>query len=166
MEDRGNGDIMRNIVIGVTPAAVGTGAFERERNSETMTAHVQTEKGFTLIEALLSSVITAVCVMAVSAAFYGGFQNLRDEGQTLEMVNLAAGKMDELIAMDFADLQNGSDNVTIQGETVPRQWSVSLYDVDSDTASDPDAKRVVVTVGKIELSTLVIDSAGLVTCKR
>lgn len=133
---------------------------------DVVTAHTRRQSGFTLIEALLSSVIIAVCVMAVSAAFYGGFQNLRDEGRTLELVNHAAGKMDELIATDFEDVASGSDTVTVQGETVTMEWSVSLYDVDGDTAPDSDAKRVVVTVGEIELSTLIIDSAGLVTCKR
>ena len=38
-------------------------------------------RGFTLIEALLSTMIISVSVMAVSAAFYGGFENLRDEGR-------------------------------------------------------------------------------------
>jgi len=131
-----------------------------------VTTGIREQSGFTLVEALLSSVIIAVCVMAVSTAFYGGLQNVRDEGRTLELVNHAAGKMDELIAADFEDLESGSDTVTVQGEPVSRQWSVSLYDVDGDAAPDADAKRIVVTVGKIELRTLVIDSAGLVTCKR
>ena len=122
--------------------------------------------GFTLVEALLSSVIIAVCVMAVSAAFYGGFQNLRDEGRTLEMVNYVAGKTDELIATDFAAVASGSDTVTVRGESMPRNWTVELHDVDNDGLPDPDAKLVAVTVGEIRISTLVIDSAGLVTCKR
>jgi hypothetical protein len=157
---------MRNIIVGALLTAPKRGLSRSTPLDAKVTMFGRHRAGFTLIEALLSSVITVVCAMAVSAAFYGGFQNLRDEGRTLELVNHAAGKMDQLIATSFADLQSGSDSVTFKGETVPRQWSVSLYDVDGDTAPEADAKRIVVTVGKIELSTLVIDSAGLVTCKR
>jgi prepilin-type N-terminal cleavage/methylation domain-containing protein len=124
------------------------------------------DSGFTLIEALLSSVVIAVCVMAVSAAFYGGMQNLRDEGRILEIVNYAEGKMDELIATDFDDINGGADQVTVQGETVQRLWQATPYDVDGDTAPESDAKLIVVTIEDVELSTLLVDSAGEVTCKR
>ena len=124
------------------------------------------DSGFTLIEALLSSVIIAVCVMAVSAAFYGGLQNLRDEARILEIVNYAEGKMDELIATEFAGVVSGSDNVTVQAISVPRQWSVTSYDVDGDAVPESDAKLIVVTIEDVELSTLLVDSAGHVTCKR
>jgi prepilin-type N-terminal cleavage/methylation domain-containing protein len=157
---------MRNIVIGAliaAPIKCSSGATPLDGKITTGGWH---RAGFTLIEALLSSVIIAVCVMAVSGAFYGGLQNVREEARTLELVNHAAGKMDELIATSFAHLQSGSDSVIVQGEAVPREWSVSLYDVDGDAVSDLDAKQVVVDVGGIEISTLLIDSVGLVTCKR
>ena len=135
-----------------------------------MSGIVRTERGqcsgFTLIEALLSSVILAVCVMAVSAAFYGGLQNLRDEGRTLEIVNYAEGKMDELIATDFGDVTGGTDWVTVQGETVQRHWQATPYDVDGNPGVEADAKLIIVTVEDVELATLLVDSAGQVTCKR
>jgi|GEM_PF-3606924 len=157
---------MRNIVVGALLGAPNIYLLRDTPLDDTITTGGRHPAGFTLIEALLSSVIMAVCVMAVSAAFSGGLQNLRDEGRTLELVNHAAGKMDELIGTSFADLQSGSDSVAVQGETVSRQWSVSLYDVDGDSAPDSDAKRVVVDVGGVQISTLLVDSAGLVTCKR
>jgi prepilin-type N-terminal cleavage/methylation domain-containing protein len=122
--------------------------------------------GFTLVEALLSSVIIAVCVLAVSGAFYGGLQNLRGEGRILETMNHAEGKMDQLIAADFATIVSGSDNVTVQGQPVLRQWTATPYDVDGDAVPEMDAKLIVVSVAEVRLSTLVVDSAGLVTCKR
>jgi prepilin-type N-terminal cleavage/methylation domain-containing protein len=134
--------------------------------SETVKTNSGRQSGFTLIEALISSVIVAVCVMAVSAAFYGGFQNLEDEGAMIEKVNYAAGKMDELIATDFARLSGGNDNVTVSGEQVYRSWQVSSYDVDGSPGAEPDAKLIVVTVGDVELVTLLVDSGGRVTCKR
>jgi prepilin-type N-terminal cleavage/methylation domain-containing protein len=133
---------------------------------EMVTLERRQHGGFTLIEALLSSVVIAVCVMAVSAAFYGGLQNLRDEGRLFEVVNYAEGKMDGLIATDFDNVADGSDQVTVQGETVDRQWQVTPYDVDGDSAPDADAKLIVVTVQDMELATLLVDSAGRVTCKR
>ena len=134
--------------------------------SDMVTGHTGQKSGFTLIEALLSSVIIAVCVMAVSAVFYGGLQNLHDEGATLEKVNYAAGKMDELISTDFARLSGGNDNVTVQGENVQRRWQVTPYDVDGNPGVEPDTKLIVVSVHDVELKTLLIDSAGRVTCKR
>ena len=124
------------------------------------------DAGFTLIEAMLSSVILAVCVMAVSGAFYGGLQNLRDEGRMLEIMNYAEGKMDELIATDFVFVTSGTDWVTVQGETVQRQWQATPYDVDGIPGAETDAKLIVVTVDNIELATLLVDTAEQVTCKR
>jgi Tfp pilus assembly protein PilV len=124
------------------------------------------DSGFTLTEALLSSVVIAVCVMAVSAAFYGGMQNLRDEGRLFEAMNYAEGKMDELIATDFDNLSGGTDFVVVQGRELQRHWQVTPYDMDGDTAVDQDAILLVVTVQDVELATLLVDSAGRVTCKR
>ena len=127
---------------------------------------VRHQRGFTLIEALLSTVIIAVSVMAVSAAFYGGFENLRDEGRLLEKVNHATGKMDELIATEFSSLTGGFDQVNVGGEQIQRRWQVMSVDVDGNPGTEADAKLVVVTVDDIEFSTIVVDSAGQVTCKR
>jgi prepilin-type N-terminal cleavage/methylation domain-containing protein len=127
---------------------------------------MQQRNGFTLIEALVSSVVIAVCVMAVSASFYGGTQNLRDEARVLEIMNYAEGKMDELIATDFASVLSGSDTAEVQGDTVTIEWSVTPYDVDGDTVPESDVKLIVVTIEGVELSTLLADTAGEVTCKR
>ena len=124
------------------------------------------QRGFTLIEALLSTMIISVTVMAVSAAFYGGFENLQDEGRLLEKVNHAAGKMDELIATDFTSITGGAEWVTVGGEQIQRRWQVSPVDVDGNPDVELDAKLVVVTVGDVEFTTVVVDSAGQVTCKR
>jgi prepilin-type N-terminal cleavage/methylation domain-containing protein len=127
---------------------------------------IRRQKGFTLIEALLSSAIIAVCVMAVSAAFYGGLQNLRDEARILEIVNYAEGKMDELIATEFASVVSGTDTVAVQQHTVTMEWSATPYDVDGNTVPESDVKLIVVTIEGVELSTLLADTAGEVTCKR
>jgi len=124
------------------------------------------QNGFTLIEALLSTVIIAVSVMAVSAAFYGGFENLRDEGRLLEKVNHATGKMDELIATEFTIITSGTDQVNVGGEQIQRQWQATPTDVDGNPGVEQDAKLVVVRVDDVEFMTIVVDSAGQVTCKR
>jgi len=123
-------------------------------------------EGFTLIEALVSLVIMTMCVMAVGTALYTGLGNLREERRTLEATNHAEGKMGELIATEFAGVAGGSDQVTVGGQSVARQWSAALYDVDGDTVDDADAKLIVVTVDDFQLSTLLVDSVGEVTCKR
>jgi len=124
------------------------------------------QRGFTLVEALLSTVVIAVSVMAVSAAFYGGFENLRDEGRLLEKVNHATGKMDELIATEFTSITGGTDQVAVGGEQIQRRWQATPVDVDGSPGVETDAKLLVVTVDDIEFVTIVVDSAGQVTCKR
>ena len=157
---------MRNIVINELLAVFKRCPSKSTALDDMVTTGNGQRAGFSLVEALLSSVIIAVCVLAVSAAFYGGLQNLRDEAGLLEKVNYAAGKMDELIATNFARLGGGSDNVTVRGETVQRHWQITSYNVDGNPGVEPDAKLIVVTVDDVGLLTLLVDSAGRVTCKR
>jgi Tfp pilus assembly protein FimT len=157
---------MRNIVIRALPAAPKRDLSKGTSLGGMVTTGGGQRAGFTLVEALLSCVVIAVCVMAVSAAMYGGLQNLHDEARMLELVNYAAGKVDELIATDFARLSGGTDNVTVRGEQVSRKWQVTACDVDGNPGVESDAKLIVVTVGGVKLKTLLVDSAGRVTCKR
>ena len=81
-------------------------------------------------------------------------------------MNFATGKMDELMATDFASITSGSDQVTVDGENVMRQWQATSVDVDGNPGVEADVKLVVVAVDDVEFTTIVVDSAGQLTCKR
>ncbi len=77
----------------------------------------------------------------------------------------AQGRLEEVLAMNFADIGVSSpqgtpvvalsDTVTIQGRIVIRNVYVDLYDGDGDTNPDADLKKITVTVDNTSLNSLI-----------
>jgi len=125
-----------------------------------------TDRGFTLLEALLSITILAISATALSYAFTVGFRANEDKVKNLEKSSYARGMMEIINAVDFSMATSGSDTVTVQGQSVTRTWSVTPIDMNGDSVNEPDAMKVTVTVDDVTLESIIIDSKGLVTMKR
>lgn len=125
-----------------------------------------TEKGFTLLEALLSITILAIAATTISYAFTVGFKANEDKVKNLEKSSYARGMMELNNAVDFSMATSGSDTVTVQGQPVTRTWTVTPIDMNGDSVNETDAMKVTVTVGEVTLDSIIIDSKGLVTMKR
>lgn len=65
--------------------------------------HDRRARGFTLLEALLSSIVLAVCVAAITAPFAAAARNEQVEARRTLAVNLAQEIMEEILALPFDD---------------------------------------------------------------
>ena len=83
----------------------------------------KTSSGFTLLEALISAVVLAMAITAITMPFTVGAQNEQADGRRTLAVSLAQEMMEEILAKPFSDPQDDS-----QGGPEPGESSRSLYD--------------------------------------
>ena len=68
--------------------------------------------------------------------------------------------MEVLVGTEFDSLSNGSEGITVNGKNYTITWSVGLMDLDGDSAPEPDAKQVTVSITEVPdraLTTIVVD---------
>jgi prepilin-type N-terminal cleavage/methylation domain-containing protein len=120
-------------------------------------------KGFTLVEVVLAVVILALMVSGISAMYFSGFQSLDMEDDSMILDGRLRGKMEQLVSLPFDGLNDGSEAVTIKGQSYTINWTVTLADLDGDATPEPNAKQVTVSVaGKSDrtLTTILVDNEG------
>ncbi len=123
--------------------------------------------GITLLEVLITTLIISVIVFPLFISFTSASISNSDAEKTGVSSNYAQGKLEEVLAMDFGDINVSSpqgtpvpalsDTVMIQGRTVSRNVYVDLYDGDGDAAPDLDLKKITVTVDSVSLDSLMAD---------
>ena len=123
--------------------------------------------GITLLEVLIATLIISVIVFPLFISFTSASISNSNAERTGASTHFAQGKLEEVLAMDFADIGVSSpqgtpvpalsDTVTIQGRTVNRNVYVDLYDGDGDAIPDTDFKKITVTVDDTSLNSLMAD---------
>src|SRR3989304_2484959 len=108
--------------------------------------HSYNNIGITLLEVLIATLIISVIVFPLFISFTSASRSNSDAGRTGASAYFAQGKLEEGLAMDFADIGVSSpqgtpvpalsDTVIIQGRTVNRNVYVDLYDGDGDAIPD------------------------------
>jgi prepilin-type N-terminal cleavage/methylation domain-containing protein len=127
-----------------------------------MRALLPTQKGFTLLEALLALTMVGIMVLPLTVGMIGVMRGVSSREDLTAVGNAARGKMEEVLAMGMANIPLSSppgspgslsDVVTIQGRTVQRQVIVDLADGNwpTDGTVDPDFKKITVRVSGFEL---------------
>jgi len=122
-------------------------------------------KGFTLVEVVLAVVILALMVSGISALYFSGYQSLDMEEDHMLLDSRVRGQMERLVGLPFDGLNDGSEAVTIKGQSYTISWTVTLADLDGDATPEPNAKQVTVSVAGMPertLSTILVDNEGSV----
>jgi prepilin-type N-terminal cleavage/methylation domain-containing protein len=123
-----------------------------------------TQRGFTLTEALLSVTLVGIVAVPLLMGLTGTASSLGVREEQTALANAARGKMEEVLAMGFANVPLStppgtpnalSDQVTIRGKAVPRNVIVDLADGDlpSNGVADATFKRIIIEVGGFTLYT-------------
>ena len=108
--------------------------------------NLKSPKGFTLLEAMISTVILGLMACGVSALYVSGLNSLDEQGDRMLLDSCLRSRMELIIAQPFAQVANGSENVTIRGKNYTIIWTVALKDLDGDMTPESAAKEVIVSV--------------------
>lgn len=107
------------------------------------------DRGFTLVEALFSVVILAVCIASVIPILPEGYRRIAVSGRVSTINHLAQGKIDELKAKGFShsDLTSGAHPASASQRPVTgfpgysRTWNVT------NNSPITNIKTIAITVG-------------------
>lgn len=120
-------------------------------------------RGFTLLEALFCVTILALMVLGFSAIYNSGFRSLDAQADRVLLDSRLRGRMEFLVSTSFGALSDGSEVVTIKGSNHTITWTVAPVDLNGDSATEPSAKQVTVSVSGLpdrSLTTILVDHEG------
>ena len=120
-------------------------------------------RGFTLLEALFCVTILALMVLGFSAIYNSGFRSLDAQADRVLLDSRLRGRVEFLVSTSFGALGDGSEVVTINGNNHTITWTVVPVDLNGDSANEPSAKQVTVSVSGFpdrSLTTIMVDHEG------
>lgn len=127
--------------------------------------HIDTNSGFTLVEVLLSVVFLGLMASVIMYLYSSSYAVIDEEAIRMPLDGYLRSRLELLVGKPFAELSNGSEVVTVKGQTYTINWNVVPVDLDGDTLPEPTAKQVTVSVAgsaNHSLTTILIDHEGLV----
>jgi type II secretory pathway pseudopilin PulG len=119
--------------------------------------------GFTFVESLLSLVLITLAASVVGSIYYTGLQTHRVQAESVLLHSALRSRMEQLISLNFDQLQSGSQSLSIHGVNRTVTWTVAYVDMNGDGELDETAKELTVTLAGKTVVTLVVDSAGQVS---
>jgi len=120
----------------------------------------QNVRGFTLVEVIFAILLLGMMAMGITHVYYSSMNTMHAEEALVPLDSRLRGRMEEIISRPYGAITDGSESVTINGESHTITWTVTHPDLDGDGATEPLAKTVTVTTGNRTLTTIVIDSQG------
>ncbi len=127
--------------------------------------HLNTCSGFNLVEVLLSVVLLGLLASVIMYLYSSSYALIDEDAVRMPLDGYLRSRMELLVGKPFAELSNGSENVTVKGQSYTINWNVVMIDLDGDTIPEPTAKQVTVSVAgsaNHSLTTILIDHEGLV----
>ena len=102
--------------------------------------------GFTLIEVIMSLVITMTAFLAILAMMNTSFRSYSRGKRLTEATNLAYEKLQDFKTLDVASISSGSDVVVPANTQYTRTWTVSEVSLDSNSDGVPDLQGDIVKI--------------------
>jgi prepilin-type N-terminal cleavage/methylation domain-containing protein len=119
-------------------------------------------RGFTLVEVTLSIALLGLLAVATSHIYSSGLE-ARERGQEYALWDSAIrSRMEQLLAERFDQLNNGHEEVTVNGKQVTIRWTVNPVNLDDNPGSEPDARRVKVFIENRAIDCIFVYNAGKV----
>jgi type II secretory pathway pseudopilin PulG len=121
--------------------------------------------GFTLVEVLLATVLLALMAGGFATLYSSGLNSLTSQKDRMLLNSHLSSRMEELQSRDYSNLTDGSEVITVEGESYTINWIVAPVDLDSDAATDTGAVQVTVSVAGISdltLTNIMVNTSGQV----
>ncbi len=116
------------------------------------------QRGFTLVEVIITVFILSLCVIPVYTGLLAGSKNVDSAQRRMIALGLAQGKLEEILSLDYRSISSRetkenfpdpysrySYTVFVTEETIPAQWkkiSLTVYYLETGTGTE---KSVVIT---------------------
>jgi len=91
-----------------------------------MRIRMKDQKGFTLLEVLISIIILSVALLALAGLQIISIRGNSFGGTMTEAVTLARDKIEDLKKDDWSSVATGDDFPVVRGVTYNRNWAVQL----------------------------------------
>jgi type II secretory pathway pseudopilin PulG len=124
---------------------------------------LKSASGFTLIEAILSVALLALVAVGISTPYISGFQALDVQADRMLLDSSLRNRMETLVSTDFGSLANGSEAVTVRGQTYNITWTVANVDLDGDLSSESNARQITISITELpdrSLTVILMDHEG------
>jgi prepilin-type N-terminal cleavage/methylation domain-containing protein len=118
----------------------------RQKIGHILSSTIKSQKGFTLLEAMLSVVLLGLVAFGISAPYLSGFQALDVQADRMLLDSQLRSRMEVLIGTDFDALANGSEVVIVQGQNFTLTWTIANVDLDGDAVAESSAKQITVSI--------------------
>jgi type II secretory pathway component PulJ len=121
--------------------------------------------GFTLIEAVLSVALLSLVAVGISAPYISGFQALKIQADRILLDSNLRNRMETLVSTDFGSMGNGSEAITVKGQTYNITWTTAYVDLDGDLNPEPNALQLTATISELperSLTVIVVNHEGKV----
>lgn len=89
-----------------------------------MRVRMKDQKGFTLLEVMISVIILSVALLALAGLQIISIRGNSFGGTMTEAVTLARDKIEDLKRDDWDNVETGEDNPVIRGINYTRNWTV------------------------------------------
>lgn len=125
----------------------------------------QKVNGFTLVEVLLATALLALMVGGAATLYSSGLNSLVSQKDRVFLDSRLSSRMEELQSREFSNLTNGSEVITIEGESYTINWTVAPVDLDGDATTETSVLQVTVSVAGISdltLTNIIVNTSGQV----
>ncbi len=129
---------------------------------------MKTNRGLTLIEALISVVILGLMATGISAVYLSGLQSLEVQAERMLVDSALRSGLEVLVGRPFDEVLNEGGvgwQESLGGKTYNFTWSAALIDLDGDGTPEPKAMQITVSMTDLpgaSLTTIVVDNEGKV----
>jgi len=119
------------------------------------------QRGFTLVEVIITLLILSVCVIPVYTGLIAGSKNVDSAQRRMVALGLAQGKLEEILSLDYHSISSRetkesfpepysrySYTVFVTEETIPAQWKKVILTVYYQETGTGIEKRVIITGAK------------------
>ena len=117
------------------------------------------------MEAMISVVLLGLMASGFSLLYASGLNSLDEQADRMMLDSHLRSRMEILIAQQFAQVDNGSENVIVRGKNFTINWTVAPKDLNEDMTPESNAKEVTVSVAGMSdrsLTTILVDHGGKV----
>ena len=123
------------------------------------------ENGFTLVEVLLATVLLALMAGGFATLYSSGLNSLTSQKDRVVLNSQLSSRMEELESREFSNLTNGSEVITVEGESYTLNWTVAPVDLDGDAVTDAGAVQVTVSItgiSDLSITNIIVNTSGQV----